>query len=170
MFHARRFVIGVAGGIAVLAAAPAALAAGAARPQTLTVSVESTGTHRGTVDNGQQGLSIGDTYQSIGVLRSSAGKVLGAYHVSCTITDPNDHGSAWASCWTAALIKGRGTVIATGLAHLLHVATSPGGFGVAPPKASFAIVGGTGSYAGARGQMIETRTEAKRTLRFQFTL
>ena len=92
-----------------------------------------------------------------------------AYDVACTITDANDHGNAWSICTTTAQITHRGTLIATGLAELLHVTTSPGGFGVAPPTARFAIIGGTGAYAGARGAVTSTRKPSTRMLSYRYT-
>ncbi len=136
----------------------------------LTVTAASKETERGGVDAGAPGLSKGDAYVSNAKLRNRAGTIAGTYHVACTITDENDHGNAWSICWTTAKIKHRGTLIATGLAELLHVATAPGGFGVAPPKATFAIVGGTGSYAGARGQVTSKRDASIRRLTYRFTL
>jgi hypothetical protein len=98
----------------------------------------------------------GDSYVSHAKLRTPAGKLVGTYDVACTITDAHDHGDAWSICTTTARILHRGTLIATGLAELLHVTTSPGGFGVAPPKARFAIIGGTGAYGRARRGYLNT--------------
>ncbi len=155
--------------VGMLAWVPASEAA--ARVHTLTVTAASSETEHGGADTGSPGLSKGDTYVSNAKVRNLAGTVVGTYHVACTITDENDaHGNAWSICWTTAKIKGRGTLVATGLAELLHVDTAPGGFGVAPPMARFAIVGGTGAYAGARGQVTSKRTSSTRTLRYRFTL
>ena len=74
------------------------------------------------------------------------------------IASGNDKGNAWSMCTTTAAIEGRGTLVASGLAELLNVETSPGGFGVAPQRAEFAVVGGTGAYAGARGQVPRSAT------------
>src|SRR6202012_3826146 len=92
-----------------------------------------------------------------------------AYDVACTITDANDHGNAWSICTTTARVQHRGTLIATGVAELLQVKTSPGGFGVAPPTASFAIIGGTGAYTGARGAVTSTRKPSARMLSYRYT-
>ena len=143
---------------------------GAGRVYTVTVTAASEDTERGIADAGPAGLGKGDTYVSNAKLRNRRGRVVGAYHVTCTITDENDRGNAWSNCTTVARIDGHGTLIATGLAELLDVDTAPGGFGVAPPRASFAIVGGTGSYTGARGQVTSKRTPSTRRLRYRFEL
>jgi hypothetical protein len=115
-------------------------------------------------------LSAGDSYVSHAKLRNPAGKLVGTYDVACTITDADDHGNAWSICTTTARIQHQGTLIATGVAELLQVKTSPGGFGVAPPTARFAIVGGTGAYRGARGAVISTRKPSARMLSYRYTL
>jgi hypothetical protein len=169
-----RSVFAVVAGLAVVATlvlAPASLARSTQRVHTLTVTAASTDTEHGGGDTGPAGLSKGDTYVSNAKIRNRAGRVVGTYHVACVITDENDNrGNAWSICWTVARITGHGTLIATGLAELLHVKTAPGGFGVAPPKATFAIVGGTGSYADAHGQVTSKRTASTRTLRYRFRL
>jgi hypothetical protein len=155
--------------LAVLVTSSAAVA----RPQpahVLTVMAVSTDTVRGTGDTPPAGLSAGDSYVSHAKLRNPAGNLVGTYDVACTITDANDHGNAWSICTTTALIQHRGTLIATGVAELLHVKTSPGGFGVAPPKARFAIIGGTGAYRGARGAVTSTRKPSTRLLSYRYTL
>jgi hypothetical protein len=136
----------------------------------LTVVAVSTDTVRGTGDTPPAGLSAGDSYVSHAKLRTPAGKLVGTYDVACTITDANDHGNAWSICTTTARIQHRGTLIATGVAELLHVKTSPGGFGVAPPTARFAIIGGTGVYRGARGAVTSTRKPSSRMLSYRYTL
>jgi hypothetical protein len=140
------------------------------RAHVLTVMAVSTDTVRGTGDTPPAGLSAGDSYVSHAKLRSPAGKLVGTYDVACTITDANDHGNAWSICTTTARIQHQGTLIATGVAELLQVKTSPGGFGVAPPTARFAIVGGTGAYRGARGVVTSTRKPSTRMLSYRYTL
>jgi hypothetical protein len=139
--------------------------------QTLTFTVDSSETERGTGDTGSEGLSTGDTYVSNGVLRDEAGDVAGTYHVACTITDENDEqGSAWSLCSTSAVIDGRGALLASAITELLEVQTAGNGFGVAPPIAEFAVVGGTGDFAGAAGQVTSTREPSIRRLEYAFTL
>jgi hypothetical protein len=167
----RGSVLAVVAGLAVVATLVLAPASLARSTHTLTVIAASTDTEHGGGDTGPPGLSKGDTYVSNAKVRNRAGRVVGTYHVACVITDENDNrGNAWSICWTVARITGRGTLLATGLAELLHVKTAPGGFGVAPPKATFAIVGGTGSYTGARGQVTSKRSASTRTLRYRFML
>jgi hypothetical protein len=136
----------------------------------ISLVVRSGETHRGTADAPPSGLSVGDTYQSDAALRTRGGAVAGSYDVSCTITGLTPTGTAWSICTTIANVTHRGTLVATGLTKLLHVHTAPGGFGVAPSRASFALVGGTGAFAGARGQMVEKRTAKVRTLHYRFTV
>jgi hypothetical protein len=136
----------------------------------LRVMAVSTDTVRGTGDTPPAGLSAGDSYVSHAKLRSRAGGLVGTYDVACTITDANDHGNAWSICTTTALIQHQGTLIATGVAELLQVKTSPGGFGVAPPTARFAIIGGTGAYRGARGAVTSARKPSARMLSYRYTL
>ena len=137
--------------------------------RTLTVIAVASETERGVGDTPPTGLSKGDTFVSNAPIHDLSGAVVGSYHVACTITDEEDNdGNAWSICSTAASIEGSGTLVASGLTQLLQVATSPGGFGVAPPTAEFALVGGTGSYAGARGVVTETRDTSGRKLVYQF--
>jgi hypothetical protein len=155
--------------LAVLVASSAAVA----RTQpahVLSVMAVSADTVRGTGDTAPAGLSAGDSYVSHAKLRNPAGNLVGTYDVACTITDADDHGNAWSICTTTARIQHRGTLIATGVAELLHVKTSPGGFGVAPPTARFAIIGGTGVYRGARGAVTSTRKPSARMLSYRYTL
>jgi hypothetical protein len=151
---------------------PISSAVARVRPHVHKISfvVRSGQTQRGSADAPPSGLSVGDTYQSDGVLRTRSGAVAGSYHVSCMITGETPKGTAWSICTTIANASHRGTLVATGLTKLLHVHTAPGGFGVAPKRASFALVGGTGVFAGARGQMVEKRTAKIRTLDYRFTL
>jgi hypothetical protein len=133
--------------------------------------VDSAETERGTADIDGQGLSKGDAYVSNGVLRDESGEVAGTYHVACTITDEvDDRGSAWSTCSTAAVVDGRGALLAYSITELLEVQTSGNGFGVAPPMAEFALVGGTGEFAGAGGQVTSTREPSTRKLEYVFTL
>lgn len=155
--------------LAVLVTSSAAVA-GMQRAHVLTVMAVSADTVRGTGDTPPTGLSAGDSYVSHAKLRTPAGKLVGTYDVACTITDSNDDGNAWSICTTTARIQHRGTLIATGLAELLHVKTSPGGFGVAPTTARFAIIGGTGAYTGARGMVTSTRKPSTRMLSYRYTL
>jgi hypothetical protein len=155
--------------LAVLVTSSAAVAR-TQRPHVLTVMAFSADTVRGTGDTPPAGLSAGDSYVSHAKLRDRAGKLVGTYDVTCTITDANDDGNAWSICTTTARIQHRGTLIATGVAELLHVTTSPGGFGVAPPVARFAIIGGTGAYTGARGAVTSTRKPSTRMLSYRYTL
>ena len=172
-------IVAAAAFVSLFAPGPAALAGGPGaagwdprtpRVWTLTVVAASSETERGVGDTAPAGLSKGDTYVSNAPIRNLSGAVVGSYHVACTITDENDNGNAWSICSTTAIITGRGTLVASGLAELLQVATSPGGFGVAPPTAEFALVGGTGSYAGARGLVTSTRDTSGRKLVYRFQL
>jgi hypothetical protein len=155
--------------LAVLVTSSAAVAR-TQRAHVLTVMAVSADTARGTGDTPPAGLSAGDSYVSHAKLRTGAGKLVGTYDVACTITDANDHGNAWSICTTTARIQHQGTLVATGVAELLHVKTSPGGFGVAPPTARFAIIGGTGAYRGARGAVTSTRKPSTRMLSYRYTL
>jgi hypothetical protein len=83
---------------------------------TLTFTVDSSETERGTGDTGFTGLTKGDTYVSNGRLRNLAGELVGTYHVACTVTDEEDEsGSAWTLCSTAAVIDGRGALLASAI-------------------------------------------------------
>ncbi len=139
--------------------------------RTLNLTAASNETERGIADAPPAGLSQADIYTSNAKLRNRAGKIVGTYHVACTITDARDeHGSAWSTCSIAANFGHRGMLLASALTELLNVDTSPGGFGVAPPVAEFAIVGGTGDFAGASGTVTSTRDVSLRRLRFRYTL
>ena len=139
--------------------------------RSLTVTVDSAETEHGVGDTGQPGLSKGDTYVSNGILRDSTNRPVGTYHVACIITDEADSdGSAWSLCSTAAVLEGQGNLFGSGITKLLQAETSSNGFGVAPPTAEFAVIGGTGTFAGAVGQAIETRDASRRVLVYSFQL
>ena len=108
--------------------------------RTLTVIAVASETERGVGDTPPTGLSKGDTFVSNAPIHDLSGAVVGSYHVACTITDEEDNdGNAWSICSTTASIEGSGTLVASGLTQLLQVATSPGGFGVAPPTAEICV-------------------------------
>ena len=108
---------------------------------------------------------------SNGVLRDEASEAVGTYHVACIITDEVDtSGSAWSLCSTAAVLDGRGALLGSAITELLDVETAGYGFGVAPPRAEFALVGGTGEFAGAEGQVTSIREPETRKLEYVFVL
>jgi hypothetical protein len=142
--------------IALAAAAAAALAgAGAAgaqdAPQTLElVSVEQ---RCATADNGRRGDSLGDLLACRGRLRDAAGREAGRTHWTCTYLGSERAGE---DCMATVNLAGGTLQLAGVLSH-----TSP--------RSTWAIAGGTGGYAGARGtaelrQLSATRTAATITL------
>lgn len=143
-----RYRIAVVAGIAALVAASAAGAQDA--PTTLElVSVEQ---RCGTADNGRRGDSLGDLLACRGSLRQ-AGRVAGRAHWTCVYLGAERRGE---DC-TATVSLAGGTIQLAGV--LSHTS----------PRSTWAITGGTGGHAGARGtaelrQLSATRTAATLTL------
>jgi hypothetical protein len=110
--------------------------------------------HCGGADNGRRGDSLGDLDACRGRLRDAAsGAAAGRTHWTCVYLGSTRAGS---DCTAVVSLRG-GTLQAAGV--LSHTS----------PKSVWAITGGTGSYAGARGtvrlrQVSEQRVAATITL------
>jgi dirigent-like protein len=141
-------------GIAVIAGFLALAAAGAAgaqdSPRTLElVSVEQ---RCGTADNGRRGDSLGDLLACRGSLREN-GRAVGHVHWTCVYLGAERRGE---DCTATVNLAGGTLQLAGVLSHM-------------SPRSTWAIAGGTGDYAGARGiaelrQLSATRTGATLTL------
>jgi hypothetical protein len=136
----------------VVAAAAAALAAGAASagaqdgPRTIElISVEQ---RCATADNGRKGDSVGDLTACRGALRHrGGGGPAGRAHWTCLYLGTERRGE---DCSAVVNLPG-GTLQAAGvLSHLR-------------PDSEWAITGGTGRHAGARGSVKLTQLSATRT-------
>jgi hypothetical protein len=109
--------------------------------------------HCATADNGRRGESLGDLTACRGVLRNENGARVGRAHWTCTYLGSTKRGD---DCSAVVNLSG-GTLQAAGV--LNHTS----------PRSEWAITGGTGRYAGARGtatlrQASPTRTTAVITL------
>jgi hypothetical protein len=143
---------------AVLAASVAALtvagAGASAQPGAQTIDLISVEQHCGGADNGRRGASLGDLDACRGRLRDAAsGAAAGRAHWTCLYLGSTRAGS---DCTAVVRLRG-GTLQAAGV--LSHTS----------PKSVWAITGGTGAYAGARGtvrlrQVSQRRTAATVTL------
>jgi hypothetical protein len=151
---------------ASLIGTPAALAAGKPKVHSLTLT---TGTiEMGSVDNGTPGIGKGDMWLRSAELLDKAGKAAGHFQTVCTVTDESIEGGSRGVCTSVAEIHGRGQIVASGSNLLLP---NPGGpnLQVLPGvHTDFAIVGGTDSFFGIRGQLHGTRTATGTTLRFRY--
>ena len=143
-----KFKIAIVAGLAVLALTGAAGAQDA--PSTLElVSVEQ---RCGTADNGRRGDSLGDLLACRGSLQQD-GRNAGRVHWTCVYLGAERRGE---DCTATVSLAGGTLQLAGVLSHTNPVST-------------WAIVGGTGDYAGARGtarlrQLSATRTAATLTL------
>ena len=137
-----------AGAAALLGGGPAGAQDG---PRVLRLtSVEQ---HCATADNGRRGESLADLDACRGVLRNADGERAGRAHWTCVYLGSTRAGS---DCSAVVSLRG-GTVQAAGV--LSHMSR----------RSTWAITGGTGRYAGARGtaalrQVSPTRTAAVLTL------
>ena len=150
-----------------LVAVPAAEAKPKKRPaRTIVLTAERAQTEQAVDDQGPAGFSKGDSYVSNALLKDAEGAIVGRYQLSCTVTDEADGTHAFSICTGAAIFEG-GTLVTAGAAELTP-ARQPDGSNVPPPETILAIVGGTGEYTHARGQLHSTPNGATRTLRFTF--
>jgi hypothetical protein len=150
-----------------LVAVPAAVAKPKKRPvHTIVLTAERAQTEQAVDDAGPAGFSKGDNYVSSAVLKDAEGGVVGSYELSCIVTDEADGTHAFSVCTGTAIFAG-GTLVTAGAAELTP-ARQADGSNVPPPETILAIVGGTGRYTHARGQLHSTPNGATRTLRFSF--
>lgn len=144
--------IGVAAaGAGVAALAGGGLAGAQEAPQVL--SLTSVDQHCATADNGRRGESLADLDACRGLLRDAQGDRAGRAHWTCVYLGSTRAGS---DCSSVVTLRG-GTLQAAGV--LSHTT----------PRSEWAVTGGTGRYAGARGtvalrQASPTRTRATITL------
>jgi hypothetical protein len=142
--------MGAAAG-ALAAAGGGGLASAQDGPEVLKLtSVEQ---HCASADNGRRGDSLGDLDACRGLLRNGNGARAGRAHWTCVYLGSTRAGS---DCSAVVNLRG-GTLQAAGV--LSHTS----------PQSEWAITGGTGRYAGARGtvtlrQASPTRTRAVITL------
>ena len=106
-----------------------------------------------TADNGRRGESLADLDACRGLLRDAQGDRAGRAHWTCVYLGSTRAGS---DCSSVVTLRG-GTLQAAGV--LSHTST----------RSEWAVTGGTGRYAGARGtvalrQASPTRTRATITL------
>jgi allene oxide cyclase-like protein len=143
-------------GVAAAGALAAGLAGGGlagAQEGAQVIRLTSVEQHCATADNGKRGESLGDLLACRGALRNAEGGRAGRTHWTCVFLGRERLGE---DCSAIVNLRG-GTLQAAGL--LSHTS----------PASEWAITGGTGSYAGARGtvalrQVSPTRTAAVVTL------
>ena len=147
----RTIGMGLAAGALAATAAGGGLASAQDGPDVLTLtSVEQ---QCASADNGRRGDSLGDLGACRGLLRNADGARVGRAHWTCVYLGSTRAGS---DCSAVVSLPG-GTLQAAGV--LSHTS----------PRSEWAITGGTGRYAGARGtatlrQASPTRTRAVITL------
>jgi hypothetical protein len=149
-----RTAIGI--GLAAAGAGAAALAGGGlagAQEGTQVMRLTAVEQHCATADNGKRGVSLGDLLACRGSLRDAGGDRAGRAHWTCVFLGSERIGE---DCSAVVNLRG-GTLQAAGL--LSHTS----------PTSEWAITGGTGRYAGARGTvslrpLSPTRTSAVITL------
>jgi hypothetical protein len=134
-----------AAGALVAALAGGGLADAQETPQVLKLtSVEQ---HCATADNGRRGEGLADLDACRGVLRDGDGARAGRAHWTCVYLGSTRAGS---DCSGVVNLRG-GTLQAAGV--LSHTSV----------RSEWAITGGTGRYAGARGTAALRQVSAKRT-------
>ena len=143
-------------GLAATGALAAGLAGGGlagAQEGTETLRLTAVEQHCATADNGKRGESLGDLLACRGALRNAGGKPAGRTHWTCVFLGAERLGE---DCSAVVNLRG-GTLQAAGLLSNTN------------PRSEWAVTGGTGGYAGARGtvalrQVSPTRTAAVITL------
>lgn len=168
-------IVGVAAALGALLVIPTT-ATGAEdkpRPKTLTLFTVRAETEYGTTDVGPTGLSKGDVYISTSPVRNEAGKGVGTCDINCVVVDEDAGGGlARMMCDSVASLGRRGEIVTTSTVVGRVEPPSTFGLGVIPvgPKKNWAIVGGTGKFAGADGVLHRTRTDTGHTLRYRYWL
>jgi len=157
----------LAGAVAVVAVPPATAQA-KPRVHTLKLVAPAATVERAFDDVLPEGKSKGDAFISSSELRNRAGKVVGKHDLVCRIIDEDDGGSARSICTSVTTITGQGQIVAVGTVRPIPTTMVKGPFGIAPTEETSAIVGGTGKYLAARGEVVSDRTDTERTLTFRY--
>ncbi len=151
--------LGLAAGAGSVAAVMGPLhedAAAAAPSGTLVYSVKLVPGESGGIDGGAKGFSIGDTLVNVANLRQD-GKPAGRVHITETVLDKKHEGTQQIfTIW----LKG-GTIEAVGGGVNKDIPGAPG----SSAADARAIVGGTGDYVGASGQIELSPTGKTLTVR-----
>ncbi len=158
--------IALAGALAVVV--PCAAAEAKPRMHTLKLVAPAATVERAFDDVLPEGASKGDAFISSSELSNRAGRVVGKYDLVCRIIDEDDGGTARSICTSVTTITGRGQIVAVGTVRPLPNPALKGPFGIAPTEEVSAIVGGTGRYLAARGELVAHRTDTERTLTFRY--
>lgn len=132
------------GSVAALAGAAGDDPASAAGAQTLVFTAKVAPGEAGGIDTGPKGISVGDTLVDVVSLRQ-AGKPAGRMHVVGTVLDTRYQGTQQA---LTIFVRG-GTIEALGGG----VNRAVPGAGASSTADVRAVVGGTGDYAGAAGEL-----------------
>jgi len=139
----RHALVGTAAMVAVIVAAGAAWAGGAAAaPNGRTIEIHAAAAQESFVDAAPAGLSLGDVVATHDHLTNAGGKPAGHDGVVCTVTLVGS-ASAQFQCLVTAHLKG-GDLTAQGL--FTEPFREPH-----HPTVFFAVTGGTGTYSGATG-------------------
>lgn len=125
---------------AAAAAMALALAGGGAAgaqegPQTIAMTAVEQ--HCASADNGRRGDSLGDILACRGALRDNSGTRAGRAHWTCVFLGTERAGE---DCFATVALNGGTLQLAGVLNHL-------------SPRSTWAVTGGTGTYAGARGSV-----------------
>lgn len=158
-------------GILVISAVPAQAKS---RVRTLKITILNSQEEHGYNDAPPAGRSKGDVFLSSAPVHRK-GRVVGRYDLSATFTDEDQgDGRARAIYLGSTTIRGRGQLITSGIA-VVSPRPAPGttqGLGGkrVSKRARFAIIGGTGDFAGARGELFVKRGKARDRWRYRYRL
>ena len=151
----RKWIALTSGAAVATAVALAVAGSGAAGAQDAPQSIALTAVeqHCATADNGRRGDSVGDVLACRGALRDSSGSRTGRAHWTCVFLGSERAGE---DCLGTVALNGGTLQLAGVLNHM-------------SPRSTWAVTGGTGKYASARGsaelrQLSPTRTRAVVTL------
>ena len=153
-------VLRVMAAAAALSASALITACGAhsANPSTETFTVYEDAPKMSLLDLGAPGKSLGDVYHFVAALHSSpggpvTGELIGSKTLVKVPTDANPNLERRATLMFFTFDEGKDQIIALGVADYLPSAPE-----FEPGKSAVrAVLGGTGKYMGARGQVTSTR-------------
>jgi hypothetical protein len=168
--HRATLTVALAAGLlTLLAATPLAAADHVRRTEGggRSISVRTSSPERAFLDGGTPDVSIGDVRVVSASLFDARGRKVGDQELSCTVTDPADEstGRQATLCTRVVRLSALGELVAVGTILYQNVSITEGAPSLLGTQA---VVGGTGAFRGARGEL-RYRTEGN-SVRLVFRL
>ena len=139
------------------------------RMTTLTVIADYSAMEFNAPDVAPAGFSQGDPYVAAVPVKDERGRVVGTQDLVCTVTEADDgNGPIRQVCDSVTSLGRRGQIVSTGVWPMVRDPNSTSFPPVLPtPRFSVPIVGGTGAFLGASGELIHTFPDGKMRFRYR---